>query len=218
MPHLWVFFWAVLKYDIFQFFYNQGLLFKEGLAYWLELPTLRLLGKKIIAYAYGSDVRTEDVTRSLGKYHFYLDYSHKEVLDEQGPDSKIKRRVRHVLKYANVALSGYDMIEYTPGSKNDVFYWAIDTKEWQPVYETNNEKVVVLHATNHTKYKGTRFLVETIERLKREGYPIEYIFVEKLSNKKAREIYKKADIIADQFIGGSHGFLQLKEWLSESRL
>ncbi len=209
-PHIFVFIWAVLRYDIFHFFYNQGLLFPSGIAHSLELPILRLMGKKIIVSAYGSDIRTEEVTRNLGKYHFYYDYSHEEVLRDIGPDLKIKKRVKHVLKYANVALSAYDMIEYTPGSKNDVFYWAIDTNEWQPVYNPENKKVVILHATNQKKYKGTRFLLEIIKRIKEEGYPIEYIFVEKSINKEAKELYKKADIIAEQFLGGSHGFFAVE--------
>ena len=105
-----------------------------------------------------------------------------------------------------MALSAYDMIEYTPGSKNDIFYWAIDTEEWQPVYETNNEKVIILHAPNHPRYKGTRFLLGTIERLKKEGYPIELVLAQNLPNKRIKELYEKTDIIAEQFIGGAHGF------------
>jgi len=216
LPHLWIFLWAILKYDIFHYFYSNGLLFSSGLAhplelaYWLELPVLKLLGKKIIVSAYGSDVRTEEITRKLGKYHFYLDYSHEDVLNEVGPDSKIRRRVKHVLKYANVALSAYDMIEYTPSSRNDVFYWAIDTKEWQPVYKTNNKKVVILHATNQPKYKGTRFLIKTIEKLKKEKYPIEFIFIQKMLNKEAKKMYEHADIVAEQFLGGSHGYTAIE--------
>ena len=210
LPHLWVFLWAILKYDIFQFYYDGGLLFRAGPAYWLELPLLRLLGKEIIVCAYGADVRTEEITRNLGKYHFYLDYSHEEVINESGPDCEIGRRVNHVLKYASAAISAYDMIEYTPGSRNDIFYWAIDIEEWQPVYETSNERVVILHASNHPKYKGTRFLIETVNRLKEEGHPIEFIQVQGLPNKKAKELYKKADIIAEQFIGGAHGFFAVE--------
>lgn len=210
VPHLLVFFWAVLKYDIFHFFYNQGLFFPSGIAHFLELPILKLMGKKTIICAYGSDVRTEKITRNLGKYHFYFDYSHEEILKEIGPDLKIEKRVNHVLKYATVSISAYDMIEYTPGSKNDVFYWSVDTKEWKPVYETSNENIVILHATNQKKYKGTRFLIEAIKRLKKEGYQIEYIFIEKTTNKEARELYKKADIIAEQFLGGSHGYFAIE--------
>ena len=103
-----------------------------------------------------------------------------------------------------------DMIEYTPGSKNDLFYWPIDLKDWQPIYETNNDKVLILHAPNHPHYKGTRFLLPIIDRLKKEGYPIEFKLIRGMNNKDARKYYEKADIIAEQFIVGWHGFFAIE--------
>lgn len=208
LTDIWVFLWSLTRYDIYHFYYDRGLL--NPRIFWIELPLLKLFCKRIVVCAYGGDVRTEIETRNLGKYNFYMDFTHKEILETYGSDAHIKRRVNRVIRYANASISAYDMIEYTPGSRNNIFYWAIDTDKWKPVYVTNNPKVVIVHGPNHPKYKGTRFILDVIDRLKREKYPIEFILVQGMLNDEARKIYEKADIIIDQLIGGAHGFFAIE--------
>jgi len=204
MPYL-VFLWASVKYDIFQFYYRGGLLLKRP-GYQLELPLLRLAGKGIIFRAHGSDVRQEDITRKLGKYNAYTDYTHEEVAEMmKKTDDEVRGDVARALRYGSVCLSMGDMSEYTPGSKNDVFYWGVDLKRVPYVGVKNNKIIRIVHAPNHRKFKGTRFLEKAIDSLKKKGLPVELQIVEKVPNKKALEIYKKADIIADQFLIGWHG-------------
>ena len=204
IPYL-VFLWVSIKYDIFQFYYRGGFLLKRP-GYQLELPLLCLAGKGIIFRAHGSDVRQEDITRKLGKYNAYTDYSHKEVLEMmKKTDEEVRGDVARALRYGSVCLSMGDMLEYTPGSKNDVFYWGIDLEKVPYVGVRSNKVVKIVHAPNHRKFKGTRFLEKAVESLKREGLPIELQIIEKVPNKKALELYKKADIIADQFLIGWHG-------------
>lgn len=211
MPPI-VFLWAVLRYDIFQFFYIGGFFYYyPPIIARFEWPLLRAMGKGIVVMPYGADVRLESVTRRLGKYHAYMDMSHEQVVSEVGvSEKKIATDVKNALRWANIPVSMGDMLEYTPGSRNDIFHWAIDTRRWQPVFETRNQKVVILHAPNHPHYKGTRFLLPVIKRLEREGYPIEFVLVRGLSNEQAMELYKRADIAAEQFIIGWHGFFAIE--------
>lgn len=210
LPFL-VMIWAAFKYDIFHFFYNGGFLFLNKNMVSVEFLLWKLLGKITIISAYGSDVRLESITRELGKYNAYMDMTHEEVVNEVHMEEyEIKKRLDTVMKLSTVNISMGDMIEYTPGSKNDVFYWSIDVDNWQPIYDTGNEKVLILHAPNHTHYKGTRFLLPVIERLKNEGYPIEFVMVQNMTNAEARKYYEKADIIAEQFIIGWHGFFAVE--------
>jgi len=203
--------WASFRYDIFHFFYCGGFLYTNAWLVKSEFILWKIIGKVVIVSAYGADIRLESVTRKLGKYNAYMDMTHKEIEKEIGQTEKqIQTRVNFILRWSTVSLSMGDMIEYTPGSKNDVFYWSIDTKDWQPVYETNNKEIVILHAPNHTHYKGTRFLLPVIERLKREGYPIKFILIQKMTNEQARKYYEQADIIAEQFIIGWHGFFAVE--------
>ena len=59
-------------------------------------------------------------------------------------------------------------------------------------------------------FKGTRFLEEAIDQLKREGESIELIMVERLSNEAALSIYRSADVIFDQCLIGSFGYTTLE--------
>lgn len=196
--------WAVLRYDVFQLYFDGGFL-NRTLGRWLELPVLKLLGKKIIVSAYGADVRMERITRALGLYNCCMDCPQRLaacICDER----LAQRNLRHVHRYADLTLSMGDMTEYTPGSRNDVFYWAIDLKQWPFVgVSLNSRPIKVVHAPNHPQFKGSRFLYKAIEELQREGYPVELLLVTGLPNERARESYMQADIVADQFLIGWHG-------------
>ena len=199
-----VFLWAVLRYDIFQFYFDSGFL-NRTIGKRLEMPLLKLLGKKVIVSAYGADIRVERVTRALGTYNCCTDCTQRLVAcicDER----KAARNLAHVRRYADLTLSMGDMIEYTPGSRNDVFYWAIDLKKWPFVgVSLASSPVKVVHAPNHAQFKGTRYLVECVAQLQKEGYAVELVLIQGLRNDEAMEHYKQADIVADQFLIGWHG-------------
>ncbi|MCK5578134.1 MAG: hypothetical protein KAI63_01280, partial [Planctomycetes bacterium] len=119
-----VLYWACLKYDIFQFFFQGGFLY-GNIARYLEFPLLKLAGKKIIVSAYGADVRTEKATRALGKYNCCQDCQARLqacICDDQ----KGVRNIRHVKRWADISYAMGDMVEYTPGSRHDIFHWPID--------------------------------------------------------------------------------------------
>jgi glycosyltransferase involved in cell wall biosynthesis len=199
-----VFLWAVLRYDIFHLYFDGGFL-NRTLGKRLELPLLKLLGKKIIVSAYGADVRVERTTRALGRYNCCMDCTQRLVACICDEDLA-RRNLAHVQRYADSTLSMGDMIEYTPGSRNDLFYWAIDLKEWPFVgVPLSSSPVKVLHAPNHPQFKGTRYLEACIKQLQDEGYPVQLVLVRELNNEEAKEVYKQADIMADQFLIGWHG-------------
>lgn len=204
--------WASFTHDIFHFYFNGGFLYKTNL-FLLKAEFLlwKIIGKKVIVAAYGSDVRQESITRKSGKYHAYMDMTSEEIFNEtQLTEQQIKSRITWIGRFSSTTISMGDMIEYTPSSVNNIFYWAINTQDWYPVYETNNIKVKIIHAPNHKQYKGTRFLKNTIERLKKERYPIDLVLIENMENAQARKHYEQADIVAEQFIIGWHGFFAVE--------
>src|SRR4030067_1591806 len=125
-----VFIWSVFRYDLFHFFFNRGFLIpyrKQGINR-LELPLLQLAGKVVIISAYGGDVRYEKKCREGGKYNCCIDCKQKMmacICDEKLALANIS----YVNRYADLTLSMGDMMEYTPGSNNNVFYWPIDLDE-----------------------------------------------------------------------------------------
>jgi hypothetical protein len=106
------------------------------------------------------------------------------------------------------------MLEYTPGSRNNLWFWPLDLEN--PKYEPNYpnadsaEPLCIVHAPNHRMFKGTRHLIAAVEKVKAQGVPVELVMVEKVPNKEALDIYRSADIVFDQCMIGWHGYFALE--------
>lgn len=209
-----VFVWACVRYHRFHFFCDRGLLPPRFFDH--ELALLRALGKEIFFYVYGADVRTQDRTRALGEPNCCTECpspGNACICDEQAGMDKYAM----VSHYATAVFSMGDMIEYTPASRNDLFYWPIDLDRddgarYAPVYPdpSSDAPVRVVHAPNHRGFKGSRYIIEAVERLRAEGLPIELVLLERVPNLEALAIYRTADIIFDQCLIGFHGYFALE--------
>lgn len=199
------FLWASLRYDIFHYYFDGGLL-RNFNGHWLELPLLHLAGKKIIAIPYGGDARLESQTKKY-KYNFCMDCTpDSKTCDEK----KIQRNVDYFCQHADLVLGCADIVESLP-RHDGMWFYPIDLAEWQPRQSMRASNILkVVHASNHRKYKGTRHLIAAVDELKSEGYPIELILIERMPNSEAKKIYQQADIIADQFIGGAYALFAIE--------
>jgi hypothetical protein len=110
-----------------------------------------------------------------------------------------------------------DMIEYTPGSRNDLFFWPVDLARdgghrYAPAYPdvSDHRPLRVVHAPNHRQFKGTKYLESAIATLQADGIPIELRLVERVPNTQALAIYRTADIIFDQCLIGFHGYFAIE--------
>ena len=100
-------------------------------------------------------------------------------------------------------------------------YKVIDLDLWSPSLEVPPEfrlpavgKIRVLHSSALKKsgrawqgrdIKGSAFVLEAIERLKSEGFPVEYFFIEGVHSSQMRFYQAQADIIVEQLRYGWHG-------------
>jgi hypothetical protein len=169
-----------------------------------------------MVWSYGADVRTREVTLKLGEPNCCTDCTQ---IGAACICSTVQGRENYarVAKNATAVFSMGDMVEYTPGSRNDLFFWPVDLdaqdgKRYQPAYPVCNGNcpIRVVHAPNHREFKGTKYLEEAIAALREEGVPIELVLVERLSNEQALEIYRSADIVFDQCLIGFHGYFALE--------
>jgi hypothetical protein len=182
----------------------------------LELLVYRVLGIRLIIWTYGADVRTRNATVELGHPNCCSDcpqIGSACICD----DIDGAKNYDCVARQATAVFSMGDMIEYTPGSRNDLFFWPIDLaiqggKRYKPAYPSVDldRPVRVVHAPNHSHFKGTRYLEQAIASLQQEGVGIELILVERLSNDQALEVYRSADVIFDQCLIGFHGYFALE--------
>ena len=204
--------WALLRYDIFHFFCDRGILApvnKLGINP-KELALLKRAGKKLFTYTYGADVRTQEITKNLGQYNLCISCpapgEHCICDDNLGVSN-----IAHIRKHATAMLTMGDMVAYVPGARN-MHFWPVDIERlaYVGVREDWGHPLRIAHVPNHTYFKGTVYLEETILRLREEGYEIELLRAQGVPNEQVLEIYSQADIVADQFIAGFHGYAALE--------
>lgn len=204
--------WALLRYDIFHYFADRGLLPPDG-KYGIsafELDVLRRAGKSLYVLTYGGDVRMRERTLALGEWNFCRDCSIPGVhclCDDISGKAVLKR----ISDSATAVVSLGDMLEYVPGAQH-VDYWPIDHERIAYIGVGSHKRgpLKIAHAPNHTHFKGTRYLEQSLARLKAKNIDFELIIISGVSNDRVLDLLAEADIIADQFIGGAYGYTALE--------
>lgn len=190
------------KYNIFHFHFGYSLLPRN-----LDLPILRLFGKKIVMHYWGSDIRQSNIA---------INYVYFKTLDEiqkiypEKYDSKKQKKIKKIEKYTDFTIVGdYYLLPYSP--KSIVIKQAINLTKLHFIgCENRNKKIKIIHAPTDREKKGTKCVLAVIERLKEEKYDIDFILIENKTNDEVLEICKNADIAIDQLVLESHGIFPLE--------
>ncbi len=192
---------CLFKYDIFHFHFGNSLL-----PYNVDLPLLKLFGKKIVMHYWGDDVRQSDIAIN---YVYFKTLEELQKIYPKKNDNIIRKNIKKVLKYINISIVGdYSLLSYSP--KSIVIKQAIDLSDFPFVgCRSDTGRLKIVHSPSDRIIKGTKYVLEAIEKLKKE-YIFDFILVENISNKEASEIYKAADIIIDQLLFESHGVLAVE--------
>lgn len=170
----------------------------------------RTLAGKVIAVTFqGDDARQGDYCRE----HFEI-----SIAGETGDgyytaesDARTRQRIAWFDEYADLIYAvNPDLLRVLPKRARFVPYAHLDIDDWQPVAKEPSATPVVLHAPSHRGAKGTRFVVEAVERLKSEGVSLEFVLVENLANAEARKLYERADLLVDQLLAGWYGGLAVE--------
>lgn len=212
------FFYACATQDRLHFFSDQALLpvHRRFLLNRFELALYRYLGIQVFLWSYGADVRIRQATLALGEPNcctFCPGIATQCICT----DERATYNQETIRRYATAQFSMGDMIHYTPGSRNDVFYWPIDLQarngnKYVPRFP-NTDSVAplrIVHAANHRVLKGTHYLIQAVEQLRVDGLDLELILVEGVPNTIALDQYRSADIIFDQCLIGFHGYFALE--------
>jgi glycosyltransferase involved in cell wall biosynthesis len=207
---------AVENYDIFHFHSGFGLL-HPAYSIWDRLDELKLLkklGKKIIMSWWGCDLRTEEV--DMAYEYSACQECEEEVRQGCRISTEKMKMIERAFRDADVHLSVGDLVSSYKGIE-----WidnAIDCDEWRP-FEINEmpekfrlpktNKVRIYHSFGSSELrgdvKGTRFIIEAVEKLKSEGYGVELIFFDQIPNRDLKYYQAQADVVVDQLRAGWYG-------------
>lgn len=196
------FIWSLKHYDIFYFFWGVSLL-----SIWrfhlLDLPILKLFGKKVYPHFRGLDI--VDI-----KYFDYLRdvTNHSHTIEEPAMSRKDQlKKLKKWYRYStNVLVSEPDLFYI---AKNSILSpQVIDMDYWEnkksPLSEKDNI-IRIVHAPTSRRKKGTDYIESAVATLKDKGYHVELILAENLQSHAIKDLYAKADIGVDQLLYGWHG-------------
>lgn len=195
------FIWALKHFHVFHFFWGVSLI-----SFWrfhlLDLPILKLFGKKVFPHFRGLDI--VDI-----KYFDYLRSVTNGKNIEKPPMSR-KGQLKALKKW-------YRYSDKILVSEPDLFYVAknsilspqvINMNYWATNEEPLSEKdgvIRVVHAPSSRRKKGTEYVEKAILSLQKKGYKVELLLAEKLEANLIKDFYAKADIGIDQLLYGWHG-------------
>ncbi len=190
------------KYDVFHFHFGNSFL-----PYNLDLLIPRLFGKKTIMHYWGSDIRQSDIAI---KYVYFKTLAElQKIYPEQENKFKL-RTIKRIERFASLTIVGdYPLLPYSPEST--VIKQAIDLGKFAFVgCESNGKRIKIVHAPSDREKKGTKYVLEAVERLKKEKYDFDFILIENMPNEYVLETCKTADIIVDQLVLESHGIFPME--------
>lgn len=170
-----------------------------------DLPLLRLAGKAIFVTYQGDDARQGDYCRE----HFAVHYV-REVGPEYYPpasDALKRRRIADFDRYAHgIYALNPDLLHILPRRAQFLPYSSIDPRAWSAATVAGaGARRTVAHAPTHRAVKGTRYLLEAVNRLKTEGFKIELRLIENLPHEGVRAALEGTDIFVDQLLAGWYG-------------
>lgn len=197
------FFWAIKNFDIFHFYFARTLL-----PLYVDLPILKLFGKKIFFSFQGCDARLSQFPIDYDRISIY----HSMICDACSSEKDFWKRLRirwFRLFSEKLFVMNPDLAYIVPDA---VFlpYLQFDLEEWCPVTLPIREEVVIAHAPSDRKIKGTAKVIEAVESLQKKGLPIRFELIENKPFNQVKGILEKADILVDQLYIGWYGALAME--------
>jgi len=186
---------ALNTYDIFHFFFTGGILRKTPLMY-LEFWLLKLAGKQVIVFPYGSDA----FAPSLIPYSQWRDVLVADYPSLLERDKEIVQKLSTYCRDAEVVVGC--LVHQATLPRWDALMltcYPVETDILVPVYPSGkNERLKIFHAPNHRTIKGTSHLIDAVKKLQAEGLNIELDLAERCPHAEVLERMSQADLVVDQ--------------------
>lgn len=195
---------VVRKYDVIHFHFGKTLL-----PYHIDLPILKLLGKKMVMNYWGSEVRLRSIARMNNPYY--------DMAEHIGDDAKKVKSIKKVARYIKVAIvADYELESYVAPffGKVAIVPQALKVTQFETSFPRPEKSVpLLLHAPSRKSLKGTDLIEKVIAHLKRR-YRFDFLLVNGVKNEELREILKRADIVIDQLLLGAYGIASIEAMAS----
>lgn len=179
---VFIFMWDTFKYD------------------YSDLAVLKKKGKKVIHIFCGDDARWYFSEKQ--EFESYglrpLEYEDNYNYSATYLDKKLQK-LRRVEKHADFIFSRLDQAQL---QLRPYYRWnmMVLPEKYNHSPQQREKNPVIAHAPTSRKAKGTPFVLEAFERLKKEGIEFTPLLIEGVKNTEAIAMYESADIVIDQLI------------------
>ncbi len=193
-----------LLYDVFIFNTRSTMLAKKG-----DLKILRWLGKKTAMIYVGCDIRDKNYyLASADKYTVCKNCSEAYqikigcVMEDKHSESAI------IQKYIDAPFS-HPFDAMILNGKFNYLYLLLELEKYQPKYETNS-KIKIVHIPSNDGIKGTNYVLQAIEKLKKENIEFDFELIRNKPHDEVVESIRNADILIDQMVAGWYGLISVE--------
>lgn len=169
-----------------------------------DLKMMADLGKKMVVHHCGDEVRTMSIARTLNPY-----MQRREAWTEE----RIQNNISILSKYIeHVIINDHELLPYVEDYFENVHIvpYAFDARQIQPVYPLAKTVPLIVHAPSHRNVKGTRYVIEAVQRLQKEGKKFNFRLVEKMPHQQAMRLIQQSTIVIDQLTVGTYANLSME--------
>ena len=200
---------APFDYDVMHFYFGRTFLTwddygppKRG--WYRDLRVAKRLGRKCFMTLQGCDVRLSAESAERNRYTMCSEGNCGAAPTCRAElDARRRRLISDVLpQFDRTFVLNPELAQYVPGAS--FLPYAVDVRSSEQRAPKTDGVPVVLHAPSDEGVKGSRFVVEAIERLQKR-MPIEFVKVQGLPHEEAMQLYGRADLVVDQVLAGWYG-------------
>ena len=174
-----------------------------------DFAEIRKRGKKIISVLTGDDCRWYGAMKQEFEKHGMqvIDYPEGYDFSARSMESRLKY-LRMCERYSDIIFSLPNQAQM---ALRPYHAWRlpINLKDFK---ENTTQRIVpkIVHAPTSRAFKGTKYIVEAVDRLRTENVGFEFELIEGLTNDEAVSRYLQSDIIVSQVMCPSGGRLALE--------
>ncbi|GGE41599.1 hypothetical protein GCM10011391_20460 [Pullulanibacillus camelliae] len=192
-------------YDIYHFWFRTLFfhrLYERFTGF--DLPFIKNRGKKVIYRFTGNDLRFESEHLQHDPFSMFR-YGFKNVIDEQ-----VQKKYINFLKHYvdQFIVQDPEMQTYMPEAQ--IIPRVIRLEEWPFIGVKPTKRPLIVHAPSIPTAKGTEFIRQALNRLKKKGVQFDYKEISGISHEEATELYRRADLIIDGMVAGWYGVLSVE--------
>ncbi|MEZ4938239.1 MAG: hypothetical protein R2799_11665 [Crocinitomicaceae bacterium] len=209
LKSIWTFYKLVKWADIIHWYYDDKIL-----PFNLALKIVRWSKKPAIVEWLGSDIRDPRIEFQNNPYY-------KEFFDNFGnsnPDLIGNNAFLLQKKFGDTGFASMvcpEMKEYLKEElyrNNYLLRQRIDLESIQKIQseETEKDHFYICHAPSQKDVKGTKYIIQAIDQLINQGYPIKFDLIENVPHSEALKRIAKSDIFIDQLNLGAYGMAALE--------